>query len=57
MRFINGIVKSPATVACLNLIAQETSQADRSTIRAADASKQDQGPPIFTSVYFNCNGR
>ena len=57
MRFINGIVKTPANVACLNLIAQETSQADRSTIRAADASKQDQGPPIFTSVYFNCNGR
>ncbi|PTQ65917.1 hypothetical protein C8J45_101779 [Sphingomonas sp. PP-CE-3G-477] len=57
MRFINGIVKTPATVACLNLVAQEASQADRSTIRAADASKQDQGPPIFTSVYFNCNGR
>ena len=57
MRFINGIVKTPANVACLNLIAQETRQADRSTIRAADASKQDQGPPIFTSVYFNCNGR
>ncbi|MDQ0837687.1 hypothetical protein [Sphingomonas faeni] len=57
MRFVNGIVKTPATVACLNLVAQEASQADRSTVRAADAAKQDQGPPIFTSVYFNCNGR
>lgn len=57
MRFINGIVKAPTSVACINLVAQEVSQADRSTIRAADASKQDVGPPIFTSVYFNCNGR
>ncbi|WP_374942794.1 hypothetical protein [Sphingomonas sp.] len=57
MRFVNGIVRSPAAVACVNLIAQEASAADRSTVRAADASKQDVGPPTFNSVYFACNGR
>lgn len=57
MRFVNGVVKSPANVACVNLIAQEASAGDRSTIRAADASRQDNGPPVFNSVYFACNGR
>jgi hypothetical protein len=57
MRFVNGVVKSVTGTACVNLIAQEASQADRSTIRAADASKQDVGPPTFNSIYFACNGR
>lgn len=63
MRFINGIVKGPAGTtatngpACVNLIAQEVSAADRSTIRAADTARQDVGPPTFNSVYFACQGR
>lgn len=58
MTFINGIVKSTqAGVACVNLIAGEGSGAGRTTIRAADAALQDVGPPVFTSVYFSCNGR
>jgi len=55
MLFLNGIVKS--VVPCLNLVAGAVSQADRSTIRAANAAIQDQGPPVFNSVYFACNGR
>ncbi|MDQ1229804.1 hypothetical protein [Sphingomonas sp. SORGH_AS_0879] len=58
MTFINGIVKSTQSgVACVNLIAGEGSGASRTTIRAADGTLQDQGPPVFTSVYFSCNGR
>ena len=57
MRFLNGIVKSPANVACVNFLAGEVSQADRSTVRAADAARQDVGPPTFSSVYFACQGR
>jgi hypothetical protein len=57
MRFVNGVVKSPAGSACVNFIAQEVSQADRSTIRAADQARQDFGPPSFNSVYFACQGR
>ncbi|MBB4153050.1 hypothetical protein GGQ80_000938 [Sphingomonas jinjuensis] len=57
MRFVNGVVKTPANVACVNFIAQEVSQSDRSTIRAADSTKQDFGPPSFNSVYFACQGR
>jgi hypothetical protein len=57
MRYVNGIVKSVAGVACINLIAGETSATDRSTIRAADTTKQDAGPPAFNSVYFACQGR
>ncbi|NIJ18874.1 hypothetical protein FHS95_000543 [Sphingomonas naasensis] len=55
--FVNGIVKTPANVACVNMIAGETSAADRSTIRPANAALQDQGPPVFNSVYFSCQGR
>ncbi|ODP36216.1 hypothetical protein [Sphingomonas turrisvirgatae] len=51
-RFVNGVLQS--SVPCLNLIA---STAARSTFRAADAALQDNGPPIFTSVYFACNNR
>ena len=57
MRYVNGIVKSVSSVPCLNLVAGETSASDRSTIRAADSSKQDAGPPVFSSIYFACNGR
>ncbi len=57
MTFINGIVKAPSNVACVNLIAGEGSGSGRTTIRAADSSLQDVGPPVFTSVYFSCNGR
>lgn len=57
MTFVNGVVKSPTGVACTNFIAGETSAADRSTIRAANTTLQDQGPPVFNSVYFSCNGR
>lgn len=49
---VNGIVTGPN--ACLNLVAGETSATDKSTIRPADASKQDLGPPVFNSVYFGC---
>lgn len=51
-RFVNGVLQS--SVPCLNLIA---STAARSTFRAADTALQDNGPPIFTSVYFACNNR
>lgn len=57
MAFINGIVRTPSGVACVNLIAQEVSAADRSTIRAADGARQDAGAPQFSSVYFACQGR
>ncbi len=50
MTFINGIVKAPSNVACVNLIAGEGSGSGRTTIRAADSSLQDVGPPVFTSV-------
>lgn len=60
MRYVNGIVKAPAGVPCLNLIA---GTADRSTVRAANTGPTDNGgpqefgPPTFNSVYFACNGR
>ncbi|HEU0043780.1 hypothetical protein [Sphingomonas sp.] len=57
MRFINGVVRTPSGVACINLVAQEASAADRSTIRAADPARQEFGPPLFSSVYFACQGR
>lgn len=57
MAFINGIVRSPAGVAALNIIAGAGTGADRSTIRAANETLQDVGPPTFTSVYFAPQGR
>ena len=57
MTFVNGIVKTPSNVACVNLVAGETSATDRSTIRAKNDALQDQGPPVFNSVFFACNGR
>lgn len=55
--FINGVVKSPTNVACVNMVAGEKSATDRSTIRPANPALEDQGPPVFNSVYFSCNGR
>lgn len=55
--FVNGIVQTPAGVACVNITATQVSATDRSTVRAADPALQDQGPPVFNSVYFGCQGR
>lgn len=55
--FVNGIVQTPAGVACVNITATQVSAADRSTVRAANPTLQDQGPPVFNSVYFGCQGR
>jgi hypothetical protein len=49
---VNGIVTGPT--ACLNLVAGETSATDKSTIRAANATIQDRGPPVFNSIFFAC---
>lgn len=57
MAFVNGIVRTPTGVSCVNIVAGETSASDRSTIRAADPARQDAGPPTFNSVYFQCQGR
>ena len=38
MRFVNGVVRTPTGVACVNIVAGEGSGADRSTIRPADAA-------------------
>ncbi|WP_375404580.1 hypothetical protein [uncultured Sphingomonas sp.] len=51
-RFVNGLVSSPA--ACLNIVAGANSATDKSTIRPANAALDDQGPPVFNSVLFNC---
>lgn len=55
--FVNGIVQTPAGVACVNITATQVSATDRSTVRAANPALQDQGPPVFNSVYFGCQGR
>ena len=59
MTFVNGVVKSPAGSACINLIAQEAPGGVPTTIRPAnnDPAVQDQGPPVFNSIYFSCQGR
>ena len=57
MRFVNGIVKTVSNVACVNLIAGEQTSGGRTTIRPADASLQEFGPPSFNSIYFACQGR
>ena len=51
-RYVNGILQS--SVPCLNVIA---STAARATIAPANAATQEDGPPIFTSVYFACSNR
>jgi hypothetical protein len=57
MRFVNGVVKTVNTVACVNIIAGEQTSGGRSTVRPADSALQDFGPPSFNSVYFACQGR
>ncbi|WP_422057579.1 hypothetical protein [Sphingomonas sp.] len=49
--FVNGIIVSGRP--CLNIVA---GTADKSTIRAADAALDEQGPPVFRSNYFACTG-
>ncbi|MFN3520147.1 MAG: hypothetical protein ACK4YT_11910 [Sphingomonas sp.] len=55
--FINGVVKSAAGQACINIVAGAGEGANRTTIRPANAELQDVGPPTFNSVYFQCQGR
>jgi hypothetical protein len=55
--FINGVVKTSANQACVNIIAGAGTGADRTTIRPANADLQDAGAPTFNSVYFQCQGR
>lgn len=57
MTFVNGVVKTPSSVACVNIIAGEQTAGGRTTVRPADAALQDVGPPAFNSVYFACQGR
>lgn len=52
--FVNGIVK--AVGPCLNIVAGTDANGGKSTIRAANAALQEEGPPKFNSVYFACNG-
>lgn len=49
--FVNGIVTGPN--ACLNIVAGLDAQG-KSTIRPANATLEDNGPPIFNSVLFGC---
>jgi len=55
--FINGVVKTAANQACVNIIAGAGTGADRTTIRGANEALQDAGAPTFNSVYFQCQGR
>lgn len=57
MRFVNGIVRTPSGVACVNIVAGEQVNGVRTTVRPADANLQDFGPPSFNSIYFACQGR
>ena len=51
---VNGIVTS--LTPCLNVVAGETSATDKSTARPANAALQDNGPPVFNSIFFACTG-
>lgn len=51
--FVNGIITSPQ--ACLNIVSGSDANGGKSTIRAANASLDEAGPPVFNSVYFACN--
>ncbi len=55
--FVNGVVKTAANQACVNIIAGSGSGDTRTTIRPANAELQDAGAPVFNSVYFQCQGR
>lgn len=52
--FVNGIVK--AVGPCLNIVSGIDTAGGKSTIRPTNAAIQDQGPPLFNSVYLACNG-
>ncbi|MES2338733.1 MAG: hypothetical protein V4537_11600 [Pseudomonadota bacterium] len=52
--FVNGIVTSATP--CLNIVAGETSATDKSTVRGANAALQDNGAPVFNSIFFACTG-
>ena len=51
-RLVNSILVAPN--ACLITNAGQQNAADRSTVRAANAGLQDNGPPIFNSNYLAC---
>jgi hypothetical protein len=57
--FMNGIVKS--VVPCINMIAGTDANGGKSTIRPAGGTGsvpttiEEDGPPVFRSVYFACN--
>lgn len=59
-RFVNGIVKS--VVPCINIVAGTDVNGGKSTIRPAGGSGsvpaniEEDGPPLFNSVYLACNG-
>ena len=53
--FANGIIK--AVGPCLNIVAGTDANGGKSTIRPVNTAVQDEGPPVFRSVYFACNGR
>jgi hypothetical protein len=57
MTFVNGVIRTPAGVACVNIVAGEQTAGGRTTVRPADAALQDVGPPVFNSIYFACQGR
>jgi hypothetical protein len=50
--FVNGILTSGQP--CLNIVAGTTGNGGKSTIRAANAALDEQGPPVFNSIYFGC---
>lgn len=52
--FVNGIFVSSRP--CLNVVAGTTENNGKSTIRAANPAIDEQGPPVFHSVYFACTG-
>lgn len=50
--FVNGIIVTPQ--ACLNVVAGTTDNGGKSTIRPANPAIDENGPPVFNSVYFAC---
>ena len=57
MTFVNGVVRTPSGVACVNIVAGQQPAGGRTTVRPADPALQDVGPPVFNSIYFACQGR
>ncbi|MBB5697762.1 hypothetical protein [Sphingomonas yantingensis] len=50
--FVNGIMTTPQ--ACINTVASTTDNGGKSTIRPANSAIDENGPPVFNSVYFAC---